>query len=1002
MTVRVLTDSGADLPPEVVEALSISVVPLVVLFGDEVFRDGIDLTTDQFFERLVTSSVHPSTSQPSVGAFQEAFEGLAGETDAIVSVHVGAKFSGTVAAAMLARDCLTKRCRIEVVDSQGASLGLGFAVLAAARAAKAGASVEEVVAAAESVVRRQHTLAMLDTLEYARRGGRLSRVEALLGNLLHVKPILSVKEEIHALGRARTRAAGLKRMFDLAMAYPDIVEVGVMHATSPEDAEMLAGWVRERLPGRSGPHRPPRAGAGRSRRPGHHGHDSRRGREDGNLNPPEAQLRNILELERRKGYADTAVMGGLDRYLKNLIQRDNLGPRSPITESIMALPSHGYASLSRERAAALAGDDAPAAERVAGTPGAGADGAESPGGAPPSRSDSPRSPPSSPAEPASALERPVTALRGVSTALAAKLARLGVATVQDLLFFFPRRYNDFASIRPIAELIVGEEQTVIGTVWSAQDTPIGRRLRGTEALIGDETGMMRVVWFNQPYIAQQLRTNERVVLAGKVTLYKGQKTLDNPEYEPLESEELLHTGRLVPVYHTTSGLAGRTVRRLAKQALDAYAAALPELLPPDLLSRNRMLPRATALRQMHFPDGWDDLKAARRRLAFDELLLIQTGVLQRKREWQERGLAQPLRLPEELRRGYVESLPFALTGAQQRAMAQTLADVARERPMSRLLQGDVGSGKTVVAAAALLAATASGAQGAMMAPTEILAEQHFHTLCQVFGCSERTISVATVRPDYLMRPLTIALLTGSTPAAVKRELREQIAAGEVDIVVGTHAVIQEGVSFHRLGLAVVDEQHRFGVMQRAALREKGRNPHVLVMTATPIPRTLTLTVYGDLDVSVIDEMPPGRKPVETRWVPPDERDEAYEFVREQVQQGYQAFVICPLIEESETLATRAATQEFERLSSEVFPEARLGLLHGRLRRAEEGQRHARLPRPPAGHTRVHRGRRGRRRHPERDGDDGRGGGALRAGAAAPVPRSRRPQRHSELLPAALR
>jgi DegV family protein with EDD domain len=256
MTVRVVTDSGADLSPEVVEDLSISVVPLVVLFGDQAFRDGIDLTTDQFFEKLVTSPIHPSTSQPSVGAFQEAYEGLVDKTDAIVSIHVGAKFSGTVAAAMLARDCLpagrhglTTPCRIEVVDSEGASLGLGFAVAAAARAAKAGASVEDVIAAAESVIRRQHTMAVLDTLEYARRGGRLSRVEALLGNILHVKPVLSIKTEIRPLSRARTRPAAIKRLFDLAMAYPGIEEVGVMHATSPADAEMVAGWVRERLPG---------------------------------------------------------------------------------------------------------------------------------------------------------------------------------------------------------------------------------------------------------------------------------------------------------------------------------------------------------------------------------------------------------------------------------------------------------------------------------------------------------------------------------------------------------------------------------------------------------------------------------------------------------------------------------------------------------------------------------------------------------------------------------
>jgi ATP-dependent DNA helicase RecG len=644
------------------------------------------------------------------------------------------------------------------------------------------------------------------------------------------------------------------------------------------------------------------------------------------LNQPEAQLRKILELERRKGHADTAVMGGLDRYLKNLIQRDNLGPRSPVTESILALPTHGYASLPpEERRRWLArtiqllsgGVERPPAMTVATR-------------APSKRKPQVAKPVAIPGEAVSALELPVTAVRGVRAALAAKLARLGVATVQDMLFFFPRRYNDFASIRPIAELIVGEEQTVIGSVWSANDTPIGRRMRGTEALVGDETGVMRVIWFNQPYLAQQLRTNERIVLAGKVTLYKGQKTLENPEYEPLESEELVHTGRLVPVYHSTAGLAGRTLRRLAKEALDAYLGALPELLPASMLSRNRMPSRTDAVRQMHFPDGWDALKAARRRLAFEELLLIQVGVLQRKREWQERGLARPLHLSEEMRREYAASLPFELTGAQQRAMAQTLADLATERPMSRLLEGDVGSGKTVIAAAALLAAVASGAQGAMMAPTEILAEQHFHTLCGIFSCSERTATVAIVRPPYLSKPLTIALLTGSLPASVKRELREQIAAGEIDIVVGTHAVIQEDVSFHRLGLAVVDEQHRFGVMQRAALREKGRNPHVLVMTATPIPRTLSLTVYGDLDVSVIDELPPGRKPVATRWVPPDGRDEAYEFVRGQVRQGYQAFVICPLIEESETVAVRAATQEFERLSSEVFPEARLGLLHGRL------------------------------------------------------------------------
>jgi ATP-dependent DNA helicase RecG len=305
-------------------------------------------------------------------------------------------------------------------------------------------------------------------------------------------------------------------------------------------------------------------------------------------------------------------------------------------------------------------------------------------------------------------------------------------------------------------------------------------------------------------------------------------------------------------------------------------------------------------------------------------------VLSRKREWQERGLAQPLPLPSEVREGYVDSLPFALTTAQRRAMGQVLNDIAQERPMSRLLQGDVGSGKTVVAAACLLAAKSAGCQGTMMAPTEILAEQHYQTLCRILSGREQAGPSITLAVPYLAQPLRIALLTGSLPAPEKRTVREAVAEGEVDILVGTHAVIQEGVNPPRLGVAIVDEQHRFGVMQRAALRGKGRNPHLLVMTATPIPRTLALTLYGDLDISLIDEMPPGRKPIETRWVAPEEREGAYEFLREQARQGRQAFIICPLIEESETLVTRAAVQEFERLGGEVFPDLRLGLLHGRL------------------------------------------------------------------------
>jgi ATP-dependent DNA helicase RecG len=354
-----------------------------------------------------------------------------------------------------------------------------------------------------------------------------------------------------------------------------------------------------------------------------------------------------------------------------------------------------------------------------------------------------------------------------------------------------------------------------------------------------------------------------------------------------------------------------------------------------------------AVSQAHYPDSHETLSEARRRLALDEMLPLQISVLVRRRQWQEAGGADGLPLPHPLLDGFLGSLPFELTGSQQRALGQLLDDLARDMPMSRLLQGDVGSGKTVVAACGLLAAAAAGCQAVMMAPTEILAQQHFRTLCQVFGAdsdgdgtsSRQSASLAEAAPSYLGRPLRIALLTGSVRASQKLDLYGRIQEGEIDIAVGTHALIQKGVTFARLGFVIVDEQHRFGVMQRAELRGKSsangpestnRSAHMLVMTATPIPRSLYLTLYGDLDVSVIDELPPGRKAVITRWWPPERRQDAYDFLREQVDAGRQAFVICPLVEESESLQAKAAVQEFERLGSQVFPDLRLELVHGRM------------------------------------------------------------------------
>jgi ATP-dependent DNA helicase RecG len=646
-------------------------------------------------------------------------------------------------------------------------------------------------------------------------------------------------------------------------------------------------------------------------------------------------LRKVLELERAKGFADSAVLGGLDAYLRRFSQ-----DRVPLSDQHLAaaigsLPVGGYASLpSSERRRWLEGLLAIMDDRSGGA-----------------RSSSGVRPKAAAAAPAAkkrarpvaarravqtvgqaSLDSSITALRGVSRATLSRFARLGVHTVRDLLFHFPYRYNDFANIRPISQLVVGEEQTVLATVWSAAETTIGRRLKGTEAIVGDETGTLRVIWWGQRYIARQLRSGARVALSGKVSVYRGQRQMESPEYESLASDDLIHTGRLVPVYPLTEGLSPRVVRRLIREALDNFADSVPDPMPPELKERLRLWPLPYALRQMHYPDSLETAQMARRCLAFGELLTIQLGVLKRRRAWQESGRAYPLALRQGTLDGFVSSLSFALTPAQRRVMGEMAADIGREVPMSRLLQGDVGSGKTVVAAVGLLAAVGSGCQGAMMAPTEILAEQHYRTICALLGDGQEP--GGAFQPPYMDKPLRVVLLIGSLRGREKAAVQESIARGEVDIAIGTHALIQAEVAFPRLGLVVVDEQHRFGVMQRAALRAKGLSPHVLVMTATPIPRTLALTVYGDLDISLIDEMPPGRKVVKTVRALPHERDEVYGFVREEVTKGRQAYIICPLVEESEAIAAKAAVQEYEHLARDVFPELRLGLVHGRLPSAE--------------------------------------------------------------------
>jgi len=638
------------------------------------------------------------------------------------------------------------------------------------------------------------------------------------------------------------------------------------------------------------------------------------------LNVAIDRLRKVLELERSKGYRDQAVMGGLDKLLRNL---------EPADPGLAALLSQSYSSM----AATERSEWIESVLRQLN----GADPEGQPqNGTEPVREETP--PPAPRPDIDRHLDARITTIRGISSSLASKFEKLGVSTVRQLIYFFPRRHIDYSRTKPVSELVEGPDQTVVANVWEAAQKATSRRMRTTEAIVGDDSGNIRVVWFNQPYLAKKLTPNSKVVLSGRVNRFRGRLQFESPEWELLESGDLTHTGRLVPVYPLTAGLYPRTVRRLVKGTLDHWLPLLPDFLPEGVRKRAGLLPLSQAILQAHYPDNELSKGQARKRLAFDELFLIQLSVLAKKRDWQEEGTGNAFQIDGGSLQPFIDSLPYTLTAAQRRSLDQIRDDLSRSKPMSRLLQGDVGSGKTVVATAAMLIAAVNGYQSALMAPTEILAEQHFLTISGLLGRASGETGDGAPCSTYsslLSRPLKIGVLTGGLRESVKKNLHEHISRGEIDIVIGTHALIQKGAEFQNLGLCVVDEQHRFGVMQRSELRSKGKSPHVLVMSATPIPRTLALTLYGDLDISVIDELPPGRPEIKTSWVSPAQRQSAYDFVRRQVAEGRQAFIICPLIEESEAVESRAAITEYERLSLSVFPELRLGLLHGRLSSAEK-------------------------------------------------------------------
>src|SRR5947209_2840818 len=502
---------------------------------------------------------------------------------------------------------------------------------------------------------------------------------------------------------------------------------------------------------------------------------------------------------------------------------------------------------------------------------------------------------------------------------------MDIQTVLDLLTHYPRRYVDRTRQAAIKDLKVGDEASVLATVRRVNSRPTRQRRTMVEVDVSDGSSYLRCVFFNQPWRREQLPVGTEVVLFGKVDMYKGRRQMSNPVVDLVGDR----TGRIIPVYPQSEKARLRTwdFGKWIEEAL-ARAALFADPLPVEWRDRLDVADRTWALNQIHNPDSMAAAEMARRRLVVDELLRLQLALVVRKRAIEREAKGLRHRTDGELVRRFHTALPFPLTGAQQRAIAAIADDLAGPHPMHRLLQGDVGSGKTLVAVTALLMGVQGGYQGAFMAPTEVLAEQHDLAVGSMLG----DLSVPDEATLAGERPLRVALLTNRTTAADRARIAAGLADGSVDLLIGTHALLEEKVAFHALGAVVVDEQHRFGVEQRAALRGKGSHPDVLAMTATPIPRTAAMTVYGDLDVTVLDELPPGRRPAITRWFSGGdlEQSEAYGRVADEVAAGRQAYVVCPLVEESEKVQATSVVAEYKRLSRDVWPTLRLGLLHGQM------------------------------------------------------------------------
>ena len=529
------------------------------------------------------------------------------------------------------------------------------------------------------------------------------------------------------------------------------------------------------------------------------------------------------------------------------------------------------------------------------------------------------------------LKDPLQFIKGVGPKKAILLEKLGLRAVEDALYFLPHRYEDQSTVKTIAHLVSGEPVTVMGEIINAGSFHINRRKKIFEIIIKDDTGTMRAKWFkfNEKFMIGKYIIGDKIILSGKPVLsrYSGsglEIIHPNVEYGSLDDDGLVESGRIVPVYHTTEGLHLKSIRSIMRNLIDSYTPLLDEFLPEDVIKRFELPSREESLRSVHFPPPGASIEPlakfkspAQIRLIVEELFLIQLAMAFKRKHNQEseRGTSLTTRGPTIKK--FVGLLKFNLTSAQKKVLGEIMDDLEKERPMNRLLHGDVGSGKTIIALIALLTAVDNGMQGALMAPTELLAEQHFnniHQFCKPLG-------------------VKIELVTGAILSKEKKLIHENILEGCTQIVIGTHALIQKDIQFQNLGLAVIDEQHRFGVRQREALGKKGVFPHTLIMTATPIPRSLALTVYGDMDVSVLNELPPGRKPIKTKKYYDGRREEAYSFLAGEILKGRQAYVVCPLIEESETRDLKTVTDIRDSLQ-EQFPDFKLGLIHGRLKNEE--------------------------------------------------------------------